>query len=138
MDQRIIKIEEDNLGRIDKYLAKVLENTSRSQVQLMIDNNEVLVNNKMIKASYVLVKDDLIIINYPKLKETTIEAEDIPLDIYYEDSDLIVVNKPSGMVVHPASGNYEGTLVNALIHHCKDLSGINGVMRAGIVHRIDT
>jgi 23S rRNA pseudouridine1911/1915/1917 synthase len=80
----------------------------------------------------------LIITNYPKLKETTIKAEDIPLDIYYEDSDLIVVNKPSGMVVHPASGNFEGTLVNALIHHCKDLSGINSVNDSSSHHPINT
>lgn len=134
---KIINILEDVEIRIDKYLIDYLEEVTRTQIQLMIDNEEILVNNKPTKASYKLRANDEVLIKLVEPKLLDIESEDIPLDIYYEDSDLIVVNKPSGMVVHPAFGNYKGTLVNALMHHCKDLSSINGVVRAGIVHRID-
>lgn len=123
--------------RLDKYLATVLEEASRSFVQNLIKNNHVLVNDKNEKASFILKKGDRIYVEIPDAVSDEIIPEDIPLDIYYEDSDVIVVNKPSGMVVHPAVGNTHGTLVNALKFHCKDLSSINGVIRAGIVHRID-
>ena len=124
-------------NRIDKFLADNLEDFSRTQVQQLIKDKNVLVNDNVIKSNYLLEEDDIIKVTIPDPVTIDIVAEDIPLDIYYEDEDVIVVNKPSGMVVHPAIGNYSGTLVNALMHHCKDLSGIGGVLRAGIVHRID-
>lgn len=135
--EQIIKVEEDQELRIDKYLLEELEGFTRSQIQIMIENEDILVNDKQVKPSYLLRKDDEVKILFKDPTLDNIKPENIPLDIYYEDQDIIVVNKPSGMVVHPASGNYEGTLVNALLYHCKDLSGINGVLRAGIVHRID-
>lgn len=128
---------ENKEQRIDKFLADNLEDFSRTQVQQLIKDKNVLVNDNIIKANYLLEEDDIIKVTIPDPVTIDIVAEDIPLDIYYEDEDVIVVNKPSGMVVHPALGNYSGTLVNALMHHCKDLSGIGGVLRAGIVHRID-
>lgn len=137
MDKRVITINENIDLRLDKYLQQHLDDYSRSAIQQMIEKEEILVNNLATKASYLLRKEDVITIIFQEPVKTTIEAEEIPLDIYYEDQDIIVINKPSGMVVHPAAGNYEGTLVNALLHHCIDLSGINGVIRAGIVHRID-
>lgn len=124
--------------RIDKFLAEELPELSRSYIQKLIKEEEITVNGKAIKSNYKVNADDLVVINQPELKEPDILAEDIPLDILYEDSDLLIVNKPKGMVVHPSAGHYSGTLVNALMHYCKDdLSGINGVMRPGIVHRID-
>lgn len=124
--------------RIDKFLSEELEDCSRSFVQKMIKDGLVLANGKHIKANYKLGEEDLIDVQIPELIVPEIEPEDIPLDILYEDEDMIVINKPKGMVVHPAPGHYSGTLVNALMFHCKDqLSGINGVMRPGIVHRID-
>ena len=123
--------------RIDKYLASTIENHTRTQIQQLISKKYVLVNGKEIKANYVLKDNDLILITFPEPVESKIIPQNIPLDIIYEDSDIIVVNKPTGMVVHPAPGNKENTLVNALLYHCKDLSGINGKIRAGIVHRID-
>lgn len=123
--------------RLDKYLNNEFSDMSRNYLQGLIKKDYVLVNKKIAKASLLLKKGDEIEITFPEPVSDEIEAEDIPLDIYYEDSDVIVVNKPSGMVVHPAVGNYHGTLVNALKYHCKDLSSINGVIRAGIVHRID-
>lgn len=124
--------------RIDKYLADSIENQTRSAIVLLIENGNVTVNNKSIPKNYKLKNNDVIEVNIPKPVEYEAKAENIPLDIVYEDNDLIIVNKPKGMVVHPAAGNYEGTLVNALLYHCKDnLSGINGVLRPGIVHRID-
>lgn len=137
MDKRIITVNENIDLRLDKYLQQHLDDYSRSAIQQMIEKEEIFVNNLPTKASYLLRKEDVITIVFQEPVKTTIEAEEIPLDIYYEDKDIIVINKPSGMVVHPAAGNYEGTLVNALLHHCTDLSGINGVIRAGIVHRID-
>lgn len=123
--------------RIDKYLMDELQ-YSRSKIQRMIDSNNILVNNKPIKNSYTLHLDDEITINEEYTEEIDIIPEDIPLDIYYEDDYLLVVNKPSGMVVHPAAGNYEKTLVNALMYHCNNyLSSLNGEVRPGIVHRID-
>lgn len=124
--------------RIDKYLSSNLDFLSRSYIQKMIQEQNVSVNGKIVKANYNLKEDDEIEFQLPPNVEPDIVAEDIPLDVLYEDDDVIVVNKPKGMVVHPAAGHYSGTLVNALMHHCKDsLSGINGVMRPGIVHRID-
>jgi 23S rRNA pseudouridine1911/1915/1917 synthase len=123
--------------RIDKYLSEKLKDKSRSYLQGIIENGAVKVNNKIIKSNYKLKSNDVVSISIPELVELKVEAEEIGLDILYEDSDVIVVNKAQGMVVHPAVGNNNGTLVNALLNHCKDLSGINGVMRPGIVHRID-
>lgn len=124
--------------RIDKCMSILIDSLSRSFIQKLIKDDKVLVNNIPAKASYKVKTDDEISFYLPKSVEPDILAEDIPLDVLYEDNDIIVVNKPKGMVVHPAAGHYSGTLVNALMFHCKDnLSGINGVMRPGIVHRID-
>jgi 23S rRNA pseudouridine1911/1915/1917 synthase len=123
--------------RLDVFLSKQLEDKSRSYIQNLIEEEKVLVNTKVRKSNYKLKEGDIVEIEIPEPVSLEIKAEAIPLDIVYEDSDVIVVNKPQGMVVHPASGVYEGTLVNALLSHCKDLSGINGVTRPGIVHRID-
>lgn len=121
--------------RIDKFLGETTEYT-RSKIQKMIENNNVMVNGKAVKPSYTLKENDnLEITDY--IEETDILPENIPLDIYYEDDDLIVVNKPSGMVVHPAPGHYTGTLVNALLYHTKNLSSVNTDIRPGIIHRID-
>ncbi len=123
--------------RIDKFLATELSDFTRSQLQMMIEEEQVLVNDKVVKSNYKLKINDEIVVYIKEPELTDIEPQDIPLDILYEDSDIIVINKKSGMVVHPAVGNYKDTLVNALLFHCKDLSGINGKIRAGIVHRID-
>lgn len=124
--------------RIDKYLSEELPDISRSYIQKLIKEEQITVNGKIVKANYKVNAGDILRFEEPELKEPDILAEDIPLDILYEDSDLLIVNKPKGMVVHPSAGHYSGTLVNALMHYCKDdLSGINGVMRPGIVHRID-
>ena len=129
-------VSEENGTRIDKYIN--LDGISRAMIQALIDDGKVTVNGKNIKNNYKVKYGDNIEIMLDDPKEANIEAEDIPLDIVYEDKHLLVVNKPQGMVVHPAPGNYTGTLVNALMYHCKDnLSGINGVLRPGIVHRID-
>lgn len=133
---KLIYTENDFL-RIDKFLANELKEFTRSQLQMMIEEGLVFVNGKVIKSNYKLKINDEIIIQIKEPELTDIEPQDIPLDIIYEDQDIIVINKPSGMVVHPALGNYTNTLVNALLYHCKDLSGINGKIRAGIVHRID-
>jgi ribosomal large subunit pseudouridine synthase D (EC 5.4.99.-) len=133
----LIVSEESEGIRIDKFLSENLENKSRSYIQGLIDEGQVTVNGKVVKSNYKLKNDDKIALIVPEPKELSVEAENIPLDIIYEDSDVLVVNKPQGMVVHPAAGNYTGTLVNALLYHCDDLSGINGVIRPGIVHRID-
>ena len=124
--------------RLDKWMSESLENLSRSFIQKCIKEGQVLVNGKPQKAGYRLKVDDEIEFCIPEASEPEIEAEDIPLDILYEDADLLIVNKPKNMVVHPAPGHYTGTLVNAVMFHCRgELSGINGVMRPGIVHRID-
>ena len=137
--QREIDVLESQAGlRIDKFLSVEFPEISRSYIQKLIKEEEITVNGKVIKANYKVNVGDFVILNEPELKEPDIVAEDIPLDILYEDSDLLMINKPKGMVVHPSVGHYTGTLVNALMHYCKeDLSGINGVMRPGIVHRID-
>ncbi len=127
----------DNDGiRIDKYLLDKLD-ISRNKIQKLINDNNILVNGKRVKASYIVRVDDLIECDFLYKEKIDILPEDIPLDIVYEDDDLLVVNKPSGMVVHPAVGNYSHTLVNALMYHCNNLSQVNGVIRPGIVHRID-
>ncbi len=124
--------------RIDKYLAEVMSDYSRSFLQKQLKDGNVTVNGKQAKASYKVAEEDEIAVLIPDNLEPDIQAENISLDILYEDDQLLVVNKPKGMVVHPSPGHYSGTLVNALMYHCKDqLSGINGVLRPGIVHRID-
>ncbi len=124
--------------RLDKWIASALPDLSRSYIQKCIKENSVLVNQKPQKAGYRLKVDDEIRFYIPEAVEPAIEAENIPLAILYEDEDVLVVDKPKGMVVHPAPGHYSGTLVNAVVFHCRDrLSGINGIMRPGIVHRID-
>ncbi|MFC7372099.1 RluA family pseudouridine synthase [Fictibacillus iocasae] len=123
--------------RIDKVLSDVQEDWSRSQLQGWIKEGIVLVNGNVVKTNYKCSEGDSIEIVVPEPVVYEVEAEDLNLEIIYEDSDVLVVNKPRGMVVHPAPGNYSGTLVNGLMAHCKDLSGINGVLRPGIVHRID-
>lgn len=131
-----MEIRANDRVRIDKY---VMDNTdiSRSKVKRMIDSGNILVNNKKVKASYNLKLDDNIYINDDYTEEVEIKQENISLDIVYEDDYLLVVNKKSGMVVHPAVGNYSGTLVNALMYHINKLSSVNGSIRPGIVHRID-
>ncbi|HEU4963735.1 MAG TPA: RluA family pseudouridine synthase [Bacilli bacterium] len=132
------EIENETAGeRIDKLIPERHGEFSRSQVQGMIDEELVLVNGKKIKSNYKVRKGDVVTVIVPQPESMELEPEDIPLEILYEDGDVIVVNKPRGMVVHPAAGHWSGTLVNALLYHCKDLSGINGEIRPGIVHRID-
>ena len=130
--------EEMEEERIDKCISMLIDSLSRSYIQKLIREEAVTVNGRPVKGSYRVKTDDEVAFCLPKAAEPSIEAEDIPLDILYEDRDIIVVNKPKGMVVHPAAGHYSGTLVNALMYHCgSELSGINGCMRPGIVHRID-
>ncbi|MDF2671554.1 MAG: pseudouridine synthase [Paenibacillus sp.] len=124
--------------RIDKYITECMdEETSRSQVQLWVKNGHVKVDGKVVKSNYKLSIGETVVLEMPEPVAKDIVAEPIPLDVVFEDSDLIVVNKARGMVVHPAPGHSSGTLVNAFMHHCTDLSGINGELRPGIVHRID-
>ena len=131
-------VENQDGERIDRYLSEELADRSRSYIQKLIKENYVTVNQKPVKANYRLSLGDRVEIDLPEAKEPDIKPEDIPLDILYEDKDIIIVNKPKQMVVHPAPGHYSQTLVNALMYHCgSDLSGINGTMRPGIVHRID-
>lgn len=139
MKQLCLQVDTAYTGeRIDKYLAEVMNDYSRSFLQKQLKDGNVSINGKKAKASIKIAEDDEIVILIPDNKEPDIEPENIPLDILYEDNQLLVVNKPKGMVVHPSVGHYSGTLVNALMFHCKnELSGINGVLRPGIVHRID-
>lgn len=131
------KVENEN-SRIDVYLAEKLKDTSRVTIQRLISNGKVLVNGKTIKSSYKVQEGDKIEVEEEVPVEISLKAQEIPLDIIYEDKDIIVVNKPKGMVVHPANGNPDGTLVNAIMAICKDsLSGIGGEIRPGIVHRLD-
>ncbi len=124
--------------RIDKYIKELLPNESRSYIQKLLKEGHILVDNSICKPNYKVKGGETINIDIPEPIEANIEAENIPLDIIYEDNDVLIVNKPKEMVVHPAPGNYSGTLVNTLMYHCKDsLSNINGVLRPGIVHRID-
>ncbi len=132
-----IIVEEDSKKRIDAYLAEKTE-YSRVAVQRLIDEGKITVNGKITKASYKVQLNDEIEVEKVEAKEISLEAQDIPLDVLYEDGDIIVINKPKGMVVHPANGNPDGTLVNAVMAICKDsLSGIGGEIRPGIVHRLD-
>lgn len=132
------KVEESSINkRLDKYLSEKCPDKSRTFLAKLIDEGEVKVNDKVVKASYKLSLDEEVSINIPEDKPLEVNAEDIPLDIVYEDQDILIINKPQGLVVHPAPGHYEHTLVNAILNHCTDLSGINGVIRPGIVHRID-
>ena len=135
MDNIIINNSENN-KRIDLYLIDKID-MSRSKIQDKLKKGEILVNEKQVKSSYILKENDVISFNIEEEIDTDIEPEDIPLDIVYEDNDVIVVNKKNGMVVHPAPGNNHGTLVNALLYHSKNLSKVNGEFRPGIVHRID-
>lgn len=139
INAHIIHVTDETVGlRIDKVICQCIDGMSRSAVQKIIDEGNVSIDGNVISKNYKVRADDVIKVIIPQAKELEIIAENIPLDIRYEDSDLLVVNKPKGMVVHPAAGNYDGTLVNALMYHCKgSLSGINGVIRPGIVHRID-
>lgn len=138
MEKFKFSVDSSSAGqRIDVYLADKMDGKSRSFIQKIIDENMVLVNNNIKKRNYKLKENDAVEVTVPDPVELKIQSENIPLDILYEDNDVIVVNKPQGMVVHPANGNYTGTLVNALLYHCSELSGINGVKRPGIVHRID-
>ena len=138
MKQEFYPTDLESDVRIDRYLAETCPELSRSYIQKLLKSGQVLVNGSLIKSSYVVAADDHIEVDVPEAVEPEIEAEPMDLDILYEDQDIILVNKPKGMVVHPAAGHYSHTLVNGLMYHCKDqLSGINGVMRPGIVHRID-
>ncbi|MBE6803830.1 MAG: RluA family pseudouridine synthase [Ruminococcaceae bacterium] len=139
MNEILIEVPENFEGeRIDKFLSVLLEDSSRNAIQKLIENGKVLVNGAVVNKKYKVSTDDEIKMIPSELKPLDAEPENIPLQIVYEDEHLLVVNKPRGMVVHPAPGNYSGTLVNALLYHCKDsLSGINGILRPGIVHRID-
>lgn len=135
---RLYVTEEAEGDRIDRFLADRCEDLSRSFLQKLFKSGEILVDGRPVKASYRVSEGEEAVFEMPEAVLPEITAEDIPLDILYEDEDVIVVNKPKGMVVHPAAGHYTGTLVNALMYHCReDLSGINGVLRPGIVHRID-
>ncbi|MDK2888707.1 MAG: rRNA synthase [Thermoanaerobacter sp.] len=132
------RVEEGNAGeRLDVFLAKENPELSRSHIQKLITGQQVTVNGDPVRSSYRVKPGDEVVLRVPPPRELEVVPENIPLDIYYEDADVVVVNKPRGMVVHPAEGNYSGTLVNALLFHCRDLSGVNGIMRPGIVHRLD-
>ncbi len=139
VDALIIAVDETMVNqRIDKLISSTQTDLTRSAVQKIIDDGKVKIGEKVLAKNYKVKLGDRISVVLSPPKELDVQAQDIPLEIMYEDNDLLVVNKPKGMVVHPAPGNYDGTLVNALLHHCKDsLSGINGVIRPGIVHRID-
>lgn len=137
MKKFVVDNREANI-RIDAYLSKKDKDISRVTIQRLIKEEKILVNDKKTKASYKIQANDIIILEEEKPKEISLKAQDIPIEIIYEDSDIIVVNKPKGMVVHPANGNPDGTLVNSLMSICKDsLSGIGGEIRPGIVHRLD-
>ena len=132
------QVETETNERIDKFLSIQMEELSLSYVQKLIKDGNVKVNGKLVKANYKLSYDEWIQVTIPELTSPDILPENIPLDILYEDEDILIINKPKGMVVHPAAGHYSGTLVNALMYYCGDsLSGINGILRPGIVHRID-
>jgi len=136
-ERKFIANGESEGSRLDVFLAQKCSDLSRSRIQKLIKDGHALVNGKTIKPNFTVSEGDEIRLAIPELKELEVIPQEIPFQVVYEDADLMVVNKPQGMVVHPAAGNYEGTLVNALLHYCQDLSGINGVLRPGIVHRID-
>lgn len=129
--------EKDKGTRLDVYVQKIYSDRTRSFIKNLIEKGDITVNGESVKAGFSLRAGDIVDVEVPEPISTDINPENIPLDIVYEDSDLLVINKPQGMVVHPASGCYTGTLVNALLYHIKDLSGINGELRPGIVHRLD-
>lgn len=129
--------QEEHNERLDKVLTSLNEDASRAQVQAWVKDQFVTVNGAHHKSNYKCQEGDVLSWDIPEPEPMEVLPEDIPVNVVYEDEDVIVVNKPKGMVVHPSAGHSKGTLVNALLHHCKDLSGINGVMRPGIVHRID-
>lgn len=138
MGEKYIVNDELKNTRIDKYLSSLFDDTSRTYIQKLVKDGNILVNDKVCKANYKLQSGDEIDVTIPEPVIADIEPEDLPLDIIYEDTDVLIVNKGKDMVVHPAPGHYSGTLVNAIMYHCSDnLSQINGVMRPGIVHRID-
>ncbi|SHJ60410.1 ribosomal large subunit pseudouridine synthase D [Clostridium cavendishii DSM 21758] len=138
MEKILLEVQQsEEAQRIDKLLTLKIEKLSRNFIQGLFENESIKVNDKFVKSKYKVKVGDKIEVDIPEAEELRVEPEDIPLNIIYEDEDVVVINKPQGMVVHPAPGNYNGTLVNALLYHCKDLSGINGVIRPGIVHRID-
>lgn len=138
MKQEFYPTDMEDHVRIDKYLAEACPDLSRSYIQKLLKSGQVLVNGQGVKASYIVEEEDRIELEVPEAVEPEIDAEPMDLDILYEDQDVILINKPKGMVVHPAAGHCSHTLVNGLMYHCKgQLSGINGVMRPGIVHRID-
>lgn len=128
---------EQDKERLDKMLAPLMSDISRSQIQRFIENGDILVNDIEVKSNSKVRTGDIVSVSIPESLELKVEAEAMDLDILYEDHDVIVINKPKGLVVHPGAGNPNHTLVNGLLAHCKDLSGINGVLRPGIVHRID-
>ena len=138
MDDLKFIVTKENIGkRLDAYVSSLKDNISRSNAQKLIKNNKIFVNGKNVKESYKVKENDEIRIIIEEPKKSSLKPENIPLDIIYEDNDIIVINKPKGMVVHPGNGNHEGTLVNAVLAYAKDLSGIGGKLRPGIVHRID-
>ena len=139
VDALMFPVDENFAGeRIDKVISAVSGELTRSAVQKLLENGSIKVDGSPVTKNYKVKAGEMICVIIPQPRELDVRAENIPLDIRYEDDDLLVVNKPKGMVVHPAAGNYDGTLVNALLYHCRDsLSGINGVIRPGIVHRID-
>ena len=136
-ERSYIVTEEYDKMRADKYLSEVVEGYSREKIRDIINRGDVRINDIPIKPSTKVMENNVIQITIPEETVLNVSAQNIPLDIRYEDSDLIIVNKPQGMVVHPAPGNYSGTMVNALLYHAENLSAINGVIRPGIVHRID-
>lgn len=137
MDKLIVN--EESVGeRLDAYIASKLNSISRTNVKRLVEDGNIVVNGRVQKVSYKVQENDEINVEIPEAKELDIQAENIPIEVIYEDSDIIVVNKPKGLVVHPANGNWDGTLVNAIMAICKDsLSGIGGEIRPGIVHRLD-
>ncbi|GAA0075932.1 RluA family pseudouridine synthase [Clostridium sp. CTA-5] len=137
MEKKVFIVDKEEGTRIDKYLSDILEGKSRSFIQGLIEKESISVNGKLVKSNYKLKPLDEIEVIIPEPEILKVTPEKIELDILYEDKDIVVVNKEQGMVVHPAPGNYNGTLVNALLFHCDDLSSINGIIRPGIVHRID-
>lgn len=129
--------EEEKGERLDLFLTRKIPDVSRSLVQRLVHSGNVMVNETITKANYKIQKKDVITVSIPEIKALELTAEELPLAVVYEDDDIIIINKARGMVVHPAAGNHSGTLVNALLQHCEGLSGINGVARPGIVHRLD-
>ena len=138
MDKKNFIISKEDINkRCDKFLAEQLEDFSREKIKKLFKDGKVFINEETVKPSKKIEENDSISVILPEIETLNVEAENIPINIVYEDNDVVIVDKPQGMVVHPANGNYTGTLVNALMYHIKDLSTINGIIRPGIVHRID-